>query len=162
MSKKNYTKDENGFQKMRALIDTPKIIMMATMLEKIPFSVCPMTLQAMDEQGDLWFFSAKDSDHFRDIEQDNRVQLIYTDEQNQKYISIFGNATHIVSEKKVQELWNKNLNTWFDGPNDPNLVLLNVNMENAYYWDSTNSKLVSFFEKVAESGNKGYVDLQEY
>lgn len=169
MSEKNYTKDKDGLQKMRGLIDTPKIVMMATQLKKTPFSICPMTLQQMDDKGDLWFFTGKDTDHFRDIERDNAVQLIYTDEGNKKYISIYGNATHIVDEHKVDELWDPKLKAWFDGKDDSNLALLNINMENAYYWESTSNTLVSFFEmensagkKNGSDGNKGHVDLQNH
>lgn len=170
MSNKNYTKDKDGLQKMRQLIELPKIVMMATRLDKIPFSICPMTLLEIDEQGDLWFFAAKNSDNFKDIEYDNRVQLIYTDEREQKYISIFGNATHIIDQKKVDELWSPMLKTWFEGKDDPNLVLLNINMENAYYWENAISKLVSFFttaksplgDSDTEKINKGYIDMQNH
>jgi general stress protein 26 len=59
------------------------------------------------------------------------------------------------------------LNNWFEGgKQDANLALLNVNMEQAYYWDSKLHKLVSFFELIegdtADLGQKGYVNLQSY
>jgi general stress protein 26 len=170
MSDKNFTKDKDGLQKMRNLIDAPKIVMMATRLDKIPFSVCPMTLQQMDDQGDLWFFTSKKSDLFGDIDFDNRVQILYSDEGKQKYISIFGNASHIVDEQKVKELWNPMMNNWFEGKDDPDLALVNVNMENAYYWDNQYSKLVSFFKIIKgtmtevkpDLGDKGHVNLQNH
>lgn len=170
MSTVNYTKDNKGLQKMWDLITTPKIVMMATRLDKIPFSICPMTLQEMDEQGDLWFISSKESDHFKDIDTDNRVQLIYTDEPNSTYISMYGNATHIVNENKISELWHDGLNNWFKGKDDPNLVLLNVNMESAFYWERTTDSLVSFFanttpsdgKESSETGHKGYVNMQNH
>lgn len=167
MSTVNYKKDTKGFQKIRSLINEPKTVMLATRLHKAPFAVCPMTLLQMDEQGDLWFFTSKESEHFTNIAHDNRVQILYTDEQNQTYISIYGNATHIVDKTKVDELWNPMLNNWFEGgKQDANLTLLNVNMEQAYYWDSKLHKLVSFFELIegdtADLGQKGYVNLQSY
>ncbi len=170
MSNKNYSKDGIGLEKMRTLMQEPKIIMMATALEKIPFSVCPMTIQQIDDQGDLWFLTSRESDHFKDIEHDNRVQLIYSDEPNQKYLSMFGNATHIVDVQKVNQLWNNRLNEWFNGKKDPNVALLNVNIENAYYWDSGSQKLLSFFESgnagldeaATTTRNKGYINLQNH
>ncbi|WP_445735834.1 pyridoxamine 5'-phosphate oxidase family protein [Mariniflexile sp.] len=170
MSNKNDTKDKNGVKKLKALIDGPKVVMMATRLDKIPFSVCPMTLQQVDEQGDIWFFSSKDSSHFEDITFDNRVQIIYLDDDNQIYISIFGNATHVEDDKKTDELWSPMLNNWYNGKDDPNLVLLSLNVENAYYWDSEENKLVSFFKMIGGAisdgtsgfGNKGEINLQNY
>jgi general stress protein 26 len=165
MSTINYNKSKRGLQKIRTLIDAPKTIMLATQLHKIPFSICPMTLLQMDDQGDLWFFTSKESEHYSNIAHDNRVQIIYSDEAKQNYISIYGNATHIVDENKITELWNPMLNNWFEGKDDTNLALLNVNMEYAYYWDSKLNKLVSFFELLensADLGQKGNVNLQSY
>ncbi|MEW4924656.1 pyridoxamine 5'-phosphate oxidase family protein [Algibacter sp. 2305UL17-15] len=164
------TKNKERIEKMRSLIAVPKIVMLATRLDKIPFSVCPMTLQRIDEQGDIWFFSSKNSSHFKDIEYDNRVQIIYSDEAEQTYISIFGNATHIVDDQKVDELWNPMLNNWYEGKDDPNLALLNVNINNAYYWDTDESRLVSFFELITgiasndetDFGDKGEINLQNH
>ena len=93
MNKRNYMKNEEGLRKVRTLIDEQKTVMMASNLNTIPFSVCPMTVQQMDEKGDLWFFVSKDSGLFKDIEEDNRVQIIYNDDNKQQYLSIFGNAT---------------------------------------------------------------------
>ncbi|WP_421813542.1 pyridoxamine 5'-phosphate oxidase family protein [Flagellimonas sp.] len=167
MDKKNYMKNPEGLRQIRTLIDEQKTVMMASHLDKIPFSICPMTLQQMDEKGDLWFFASQVSDLFKDIAKDNRVQIIYTDNQKQTYISIFGNATHIIANQKKEELWNSNLLNWFKGKDDSNLALISVNMENAYYWDNENAKLISFF-KIGKDGSvkessassaKGFVNL---
>ncbi|HEA19783.1 hypothetical protein LCGC14_1014650 [marine sediment metagenome] len=170
MENSNDTKNQEGLRKLRELLKDTKITMMATNLQKVPFSICPMTLQQMDEQGDLWFFTAKDSDHFREIENDNRVQIIVSNESEQRYLSIFGNAVHMMADNKVDELWNPMLNTWFDGKDDPNLALLNVNVENAQYWDTDSNKLVSFYDmgksatmdKNPVVGKKGHIDLQSH
>lgn len=167
MNEKNYMMNKEGLRKMRTLIDEQKIVMMASQLDKTPFSVCPMTLQQMDEKGDLWFFTSKESGLFKDIEHDNRVQIIYSDEKKQKYLSIFGNATHVIAEQKKDELWNSNLLNWFEGKDDPNLALLSVNMQNSYYWDNENNELVSFFKMAdiavstdpSNGTEKGYVNL---
>ena len=167
MNNKNYRHNPEGLRHIRTLIDEQKTVMIASALDTIPFSICPMNLQQMDEQGDLWFFVAKDSGLFQDIEKDNRVQVIYSDEQKHTYISIFGNATHIIANQKRDELWNSNLLNWFEGKEDSNLALISVNMENAFYWDNENAKLVSLF-KIGKGGSikeesgvgeKGFVNL---
>ncbi|MCB0449825.1 MAG: pyridoxamine 5'-phosphate oxidase family protein [Confluentibacter sp.] len=170
MNDKNLTRNREGLNKIRQLIEVQKIVMMASRLDKIPFSVCPMTILEMDDQGDLWFFTSKKSGVFQDIEYDNRVQLLYSDEDTQKYVSIFGNASHIIDNEKVEALWNPMMNHWFDGKDDPDLVLLNINMEHAYYWNNDTNALVSFFElieggltnKKPDLGKQGPIDLQTY
>ena len=170
MKTKNFTNHNEGLKKVRSLLSKTKIFMMATNLKKIPFSVCPMTLQQMDDQGDLWFFTPRDSDHFRDIEDDNKVQLIASNNKAQQYISIYGNATHIVDAKKVDELWNPMLQAWFSGKDDPNLALININMESAYYWNNNENKMLSIAHFVqglssaleTEEVEKGYINMQSY
>lgn len=170
MNTTNYTKDKDGLQKIRSLLANTRVFMMATNLKKIPFSVCPMTLQDMDEQGDLWFFTPRDSDHFRDIEEDNRIQLIISNENEQQYLSIYGNATHIVDDEKLNQLWNPMLKAWFNGKEDPNLALLNINMESAYYWNNDQNKMISLYHLMHAAstgdrsvmGEKGHVDLQNH
>lgn len=167
MNERNYLKNKEGLRKMRALVENHKVVMMASQLDKAPFSVCPMTLLQMDEKGDLWFFTSKDSDLFKHIGHDNRVQIIYCDQKRQKYMSIFGHATHIIDNQKKEELWNCGLLDWFEGKSDPNLALLSVNLQNSYYWDNENNEPVSFFERAArtisgdgsEQAKKGYVEL---
>lgn len=167
MNERNYLKNKEGIRKMRALIEDYKVVMMASQLDKTPFSICPMTLLQMDAKGDLWFFTAKDSGLFGDIGHDNRVQIIYCDQKRQKYLSIFGSATHIMDDQKKDELWNCGLLDWFEGKDDPNLALLSVDPQNAYYWDSENNLPVSFFEVAVHAvsgespnqGVKGYVEL---
>lgn len=170
MKTKDYTKDTNGLQKMRSLLTNTHVLMMATNLGKIPFSACPMTLQDMDKNGGLWFFTPRDSDHFKDIETDNRVQLLAVNEQEQTYLSIYGNATHIVDDSKVDELWNPMLKAWFTGKKDTNLGLLNINMESAYYWNYGENRMVSLhpLSHITAAGNltvteeKGHINLQNH
>lgn len=167
MNERNYKENEEGLRKIRTMIDEQKTVMMASQLDKTPFSVCPMILQQMDEKGDLWFFTSKSSGLFKDIEKDNRVQIIYSDERKQKYLSIFGNATHVIAEQKKDELWNCALLKWFTGKEDPDLALLSVNLQNSYYWDNENNKPVPFFKmdpsllskEKSKKSEKGYVNL---
>lgn len=166
----NYTKDNKGQKKIRKLLNETKVFMMITNLEKAPFSVCPMTLQEMDEKGDLWFFTPRDSDHFRDIEKDNRVQLISSNRKKQYYLSVYGKATHIIDQKKVNQLWNPALYTWFNGKQDPNIALVNINMETAHYWDGMQSVALSLLKfkgyetelNAIELGEEGHINLQNH
>jgi general stress protein 26 len=170
MKDTNYTKDMNGLKKLRNLLGNTRTVMMATNLEKIPFSICPMTLQEMDRKGDLWFFTSRNSDHFKDIESDNRVQLIVTNTDDHTYISLYGNAVQVVDDRKVDELWNPMLQAWFNGKDDSDLALLNINVESAFYWDNDQNKLVSLYHLAkaaaigerADLGEKGHINLQNH
>lgn len=166
---KNLSKEE-GIPKIKKIISGCTIGMMATNLVKIPFSVCPMTTLEIDDQGNLLFFSNRNSDHFKDIESDNRVQILYSNENTHEYLSLFGNAVQIMDHNMIDKLWNPMASIWFKGTEDPNLVLLSVNIDQAQYWDSKINKLISLFEmtksNMAKDGqdldSKGHIDLENY
>lgn len=157
MNGKNLLNNDQGLLKMRTLIEDRSIVMIASHLDRIPFSVCPTTLQQLDEKGNLWFFASKDSCLFRDIGEDNRVQLIYSDRKRQKYLTIFGRATPVLTEQKMDELWDFNLLKWFEGKNDPKLALLSVSPEHSNYWDDENNRAVSFFKRARAAMPKGKI-----
>ncbi|MDN3494238.1 pyridoxamine 5'-phosphate oxidase family protein [Winogradskyella bathintestinalis] len=62
-----------AIEKIKNLLDNNKLAMMATKLDGMPFSVCPMTTQEIDEHGKLWFFTGKNSEHYRELKRDNEL-----------------------------------------------------------------------------------------
>lgn len=50
--------------------------------------------------------------------------------------------------EKQKELWNPFAKVWFDGPEDPNIVLLKVTVDGAEYWDGPSNKMASLFALV--------------
>lgn len=148
MNEIDYLKDLDGLRKMKALVDDFKVVMIASKLGNVPFSVCPMTLLKMDEGGELWFFISLDSGLYKDILYDPRVQIIYCDQKRQKHLSIFGRASLVTSQEKKAELWHCGQLQWFEGKDDPNLVLLSISPKESYYWDNENNEPVPFFNKL--------------
>lgn len=116
--------------------------MMSTNLGKEPYNVFPMGTQKVDQNGDLWFFSNRNSDHFDDIQSDSRVQITYSNGVEQEYLSIIGDAVPMVDSNKMDELWSPLLTSWFKGKKDPDLVLLNVKIEEAKWWDSKTNRMI--------------------
>lgn len=156
-----------GIEKIKEITEHQNICMMATGLNTTPLSVIPMTTQEVDDKGNLWFFTGKDTEHYKNISKDHRVQLMYANKSDREYLSVYGTATLVTDENKVEELWNPVLKTWFDGKNDPNLSLIKVTAEDAYYWDTKDNKLVTLI-KIAgaeitgtkkEIGIKGEINM---
>ncbi|MCK0159161.1 pyridoxamine 5'-phosphate oxidase family protein [Allomuricauda sp. F6463D] len=143
MNTLNYNENPEGLLKIKRLVEKEKTVMVASNLGKIPFAVCPMVLQQIDKQGDLWFFVSRTSGLFEDIERDNRVQILYNDQEELNYLSLFGNATHIVDTQKRKALWKPSLNNWFDGVEDSDIVLINVRIVNAFFWDANDNNYAS-------------------
>ncbi|WP_179344924.1 pyridoxamine 5'-phosphate oxidase family protein [Winogradskyella ursingii] len=148
---------KEAIKKIETLLSNNQLAMMATKLSTMPFSVCPMTTQEIDKNGKLWFFTAKDSEHNREIKQDNRLHLTYANQSDQEYLSIYGTAEITENKQKIDELWSSILKVWFSGKDDPNLALLCVTIHDAYYWDQKYNKAVTLF-KMAKSAITGERD----
>ena len=75
-------------KKIKELADDADICLFVTNLTQIPLSARPMSRQRIDDDGTLWFFSERDSQKNTDIEQDNRVQLFFSNRNSSEYLSI--------------------------------------------------------------------------
>ena len=147
---RNFASQE-AITKLQELAGDARIAMLCTNLAQLPFSTCPMSTQKVDEtNGAIWFFSSHDSQHNRDIEKDNRVQVIYANNGDSSYLTVFGTAELLHDRAKIDELWTPLAKVWFqEGKEDPNLRLIKVTPQEGFYWDTKHGKMVSFLKMIA-------------
>ncbi|UOB16739.1 pyridoxamine 5'-phosphate oxidase family protein [Abyssalbus ytuae] len=152
----NNLKKKEGLEKIKEITGHTKTCMMLTNLNKIPLSANPMTTAEVDDEGNLWFFISKDHTNYKEISGDNRIQLVYANEGKNEYLSVYGIGILLVDKEKIDQLWSPYLEAWYDGKNDPNISLLKIWIEDAYYWDSKSNKLVTLLKmaSAALSGDK--------
>ena len=137
----------DAVEKIREIAKDANICMFVTNLEKLPLDARPMATQEVDDDGNIWFMSSKRSNKHIDIEADDRVQLFYSHTGNYEYLSIYGSAEIVNDKNKIEELWTPMAKTWFEqGKDDPDIELIKVTPEDAYYWDTKNSKMVSLIK----------------
>lgn len=139
-----------AMKKIKEIADAADVCLFTTNLTELPLSARPMSRQEIDDDGTLWFFSDKDSHKNQHIEQDNRVQLFFSNFKNQEYLSLYGTAEIIKDDAKAEELWSPIAKTWFnEGPSDPTLTIIKVTPEDGYYWDTKNGKLITLLKMAA-------------
>jgi general stress protein 26 len=143
---KNLSAD-SAVKKIREIAKDANICMFVTDLSNLPLAGRPMATQEVDDEGNIWFMSGNDSDKNKQIENDSHVQLFYSHTSNYEYLSVFGRAEIVNDRAKIEELWTPMAKTWFEkGKDDPNLSLIKVMPEDAYYWDTRNNKMVSLIK----------------
>ena len=146
---KNLSRTEAN-KKIRELAEKADTCLFTTNLVQLPLSSRPMSTRAVDEDGNIWFFSRKGSTKNNHIAADNRVQLFYANTSAYEFLSIYGKAMIIKDDEKAKELWSAIAKTWFDGGyDDPELTLLKIVPEEGHYWDSKDGKVVSLFKMIA-------------
>ncbi len=155
MSIENLTSKE-ALEKMTNLVNDIKFAMLLSDLKSQPISAVPMTTKKVDERGDIWFLSGLNSDHNANILKSPEVQLLYSDPSDMEFISIYGRATVVTEKNILEDLYDKKDDAWFTGSDDPNLTAIKIVPEEAYYWDTKDSKYISLFKMgiAAVTGDK--------
>ncbi|AFY42796.1 pyridoxamine 5'-phosphate oxidase family protein [Nostoc sp. PCC 7107] len=135
------TNSDRQIQKLQTLIQGIDYGMLTTVNDDGSLHSCPMhSIDELDKDGTLWFFTSANSHRVSEIEHNQQVNVSFTSSQNQRYISISGTAQLVQDRQKMTELWKPELQTWFSqGLNEPDLALLKVSIKQADYWDSRSS-----------------------
>jgi len=143
---------KEAIDKMKEIISDQRICMFATQLTQAPFSVCPMTVQEVSDEGHILFLSDATSDQNQKILADSRVQLMFSKVSESEFMSVYGKATISKNREKIDKIWDPLAKAWFPkGKNDPNLTIIEVFPEDAYYWDTKDGKIVSMLKIVASA-----------
>jgi general stress protein 26 len=150
---------EDPFKKLQSLIKNIDFAMMTTTMSDGTLRSRPMASRLTDGEfdGTLWFFTHDQEPKVHEILENPRVNLAYADPSKNDYVSVSGEATLVKDKAKAKELWNPFYKAWFpDGLDDAHLGLIRVDVTQAEYWDSPNSKMVQLagFVKAMITGKE--------
>ncbi|WP_150285607.1 pyridoxamine 5'-phosphate oxidase family protein [Rummeliibacillus sp. TYF-LIM-RU47] len=143
----NNNYDANEVEKVRELIKDVETAMLTTISQDGLVSR-PMKTQEVEFDGDLWFFTKKETEKYDEIKKEADVNVSYA---GKYYVSVRGKAIIVDDVNKKKELWSaayeKLLNTSYD---DPNLILIKVEAESAEYWETGNmmKSMVHLYKKM--------------
>lgn len=132
---------EDDLQKLREMVKEIDFCMLTTVDENRDLHSRPMSSNGdISPNGDIWFFTSASSHKVSEIEKYPKVNVSFSDPENQRYVSISGTAQLVRDREKIDELWRPEFKMWFpEGKDDPDVALLRVNLEKAEYWDSPSS-----------------------
>lgn len=158
---------KDAVSKMKELIGHNAVCMFTSNIDEVPLQTRPMTTQEVDDEGNFWFFSGKESHKNYEVKNDSRVQLLFANTSESEYLTVYGRAVVIEDRKKIEEMWSPMAKAWFQaGKDDPELTLIKVKPEHAYYWEPKQSKMVTLFKmavaavtgKETEIGRQGKLE----
>ena len=85
--------------------------------------------------GDNWFFSYRDSGKVAEIKADPTVELAYIATDQGTWVSVEGRAEVVEDDARKRDLWDKDLEAWFEGgPEDDRIVLVKVRAQRIHAW----------------------------
>jgi general stress protein 26 len=141
--------DQEAIQKFRDLAEVVNICMFTTIDNELNIMSRPMWTAEIDDEGNVWFFTNEFSEKIQEVSKDNLVNLIYSHPGKNIYLNAKGTCSVIIDRKKMEELWKPSMKTWFpNGLEDSKICLVKVVTENAYYWNTSSSKMSLFFQTI--------------
>lgn len=145
-----------GVEKLQELVKKARVCMFCTKVNDMPFETRPMSMQDVDDEGNIWFFSGESSNKNLQIEEENHVQLVYSNKGDYEFLTVYGTAEIIKDKAKAEELWEPIVKAWFkDGVDDPDLTIIKVIPKDVYYWDTQHGRVTSMVKiAIATMTNK--------
>ncbi len=107
----------------------------------------PMAIAKIEPDGGLWFISGGDTSKVNELKEDSTILAVM--QSGSKFLSVGGRAQLSRDRAKIAELWKEAFRAWFDGKDDPNIVLIRLNPTEAEYWDNSGLKGLKFALKFA-------------
>jgi general stress protein 26 len=141
------TEQEVNIKKLATMIRGVKVAMLTTQGPDGRLHSRPMATQEKEFDGTLWFFTNAGSEKAYEISEHAQVNLSYVSPEGHHYVSCSGRASLVRDPERMEELWSANYRAWFPrGLDDPDVVLLRVDVETAAHWDMISAAMVDMLE----------------
>ena len=119
----------------------------------------PLTTQnkTLGEDGRLYFFVSRKTEMGQRLREDGNVNLAYANPHEDTWVSVTGTAQVLDDPEKKRELFNTIAKAWFPGgAEDPDLELVEVQIDEAEYWNVKENKLLQLLKmgKAAATGTR--------
>jgi len=143
LDQKNKLGMEMNLEKLKEIVGKSRVAMLGTNTHSgIHFR--PMAHVLVDDDGKIWFFTSSTSTKVDELENDSQVILTYSNESENNYFTLKGNAQLSADKEKMKELFSPYTKAWFpEGLEDPTICLLVVQPYEAEYWSANESKIIT-------------------
>lgn len=114
----------------RALADSPFLFLQ---LDRDPHTAMPMTAQ-LDKDADsaIWFFVSRD----HTFSPGGPATATFAGKGHDMFARFSGVLSEEKSRERLEKQWSPVVDAWFDGKDDPNLLMLRMDLGQAEIWNS--------------------------
>lgn len=137
------------------VIEGAGVCMMATQFAD-GLRVRPMVTLADRDENAVWCLTDKRGLNDHEIELSPEVYLTFVYPNENVYLALTGEVFVCMDPERTQMLWEHMQERWWSGPDDPNLLVMRVELWRAEMWDSPiNCPVADFqFAKARLFGTK--------
>lgn len=118
----------------------------------------PMTAIVENGTGPIWFFTSKDNAVYNNLGKSDRAIGAFSAKDHALFASIHGKLSATEDRTVIDRLWNPFIAAWFDGKDDPKLVLLRFDAEHAEVWLNESNMLAGVKMLFGVDPKKDYKD----
>lgn len=128
----------------------------------------PLAIARVEIDGRVWFATPEHTPKVHEIQSDAKVAVLCHRARDDAWISLSGRARLIRDPLMARTLWDAGMKAWFQGPEDPALLLIEVRPTHAEYYDAQKPLIARAIEMVKgmltdeppEMGVTKHVDLE--
>lgn len=124
--------DQHIFTTFRSKLEDSPFLMIG--LDETPDHSQPMTAQLADGRDrTLWFFMGRDNK----LAMGGPAMAQFVAKGHDFFACLHGTLTPDQDRSRIDQLWSKQVEAWFDGgKDDPNLLLMRYDLESAEMWET--------------------------
>src|SRR6266404_4746583 len=131
---------DDGPQKVWELIKGAHSALLVTIGQDGRIDSRPMGCIQNHFEETVWFLTFAHSHKLKEIGEHDHVLISYSNPSEYEYVSLSGRAKVVKDPQRLKELWSEAFRVWFpSGPDDPELTLISVEVEEAKYWTNAAS-----------------------
>ena len=142
--------------KLYGMIEDLQVAMLTTRRPDGQLVSRAMANQKRVPGADLWFVTSEDTHKVEELESEPHVNLAYYKDRTREWISISGIATPSRDRDVIRKLYADDWKAWFpeEGdprhgtPDDPRIVLIGVDIEQALFFEVDKPKPVMVYEML--------------
>jgi general stress protein 26 len=147
---------KSEIDKLYAMIGELEVAMMTTRRPDGQLVSRAMANQKHAPGADLWFVTSEETHKIDELEAEPHVNLAYYKDRTREWISISGLATTSRDPEIIRQLYAQDWKAWFPSegdprhgtPEDPRLVLIGVDIEQALFFQVDKPQPVVLYEML--------------
>ncbi|HET6432697.1 pyridoxamine 5'-phosphate oxidase family protein [Dyella sp.] len=118
----------------------------------------PMTAVVEGESGPIWFFTSRSNGVVEHLGSSRRAIAAFSAKGHELFASIHGSLAVDQDRAVIDRLWNPFIAAWYEGKDDPKLVLLRFDPEHAEVWLNESSMLAGVKMLFGKDPKEDYKD----
>lgn len=118
----------------------------------------PMTAVRDEVDGYIYFFTAKDNGIVQSLSEGNRAIATFASKGHDLFASVHGSLSASTDRAVIDRLWNPFIAAWYTGKDDPKLVLLKFDAQEAQIWKDASSIMAGIKILLGVDPKKDYKD----